>query len=76
MEAALWSIDGARSFADALIAAVNLGGDADTVGAVTGQLAGALWGASRIPAAWLEKLAWRGRIQQLALDLFDAGEAR
>ena len=76
LEAALWSIDGARSFADALIAAVNLGDDADTVGAVTGQLAGALWGASRIPAAWLEKLAWRGRIQQLALDLFDAGEAR
>lgn len=75
LEAALWAIDGARSFEDALIAAVNLGGDADTVGAVTGQLAGTLWGASRIPADWLEKLAWRERIERLALSLFDAGAA-
>ncbi len=75
LEAALWAVDKARSFEDAVLAAVNLGDDADTVGAVTGQLAGALWGASRIPAAWLEKLAWRRRIERLALDLFDAGEA-
>ncbi len=75
LEAALWAVDTARSFEDAVIAAVNLGDDADTVGAVTGQLAGALWGASRIPSAWLEKLAWRRRIERLALSLFDADEA-
>lgn len=75
LEAALWAAAGAESFEDALIAAVNLGGDADTAGAVTGQLAGALWGASRIPAAWLEKLAWRERIERLAASLFEAGAA-
>ncbi len=74
LEAALWAVDAAQSFEDAVIAAVNLGDDADTAGSVTGQLAGALWGVSRIPAAWLAKLAWRRRIEQLALDLFGAGE--
>ena len=43
---------GAGSFADAVIRAVNLGGDADTVGAITGSLAGAYWGATAIPPLW------------------------
>ncbi len=46
----------APSFADAVIAAVNLGGDADTVGAVTGALAGACWGYSAAPDSWLRAL--------------------
>ena len=62
------------SIADALILAVNLGDDADSVGAVTGQLAGALWGMSGAPAAWLDRLAWRERIKALAADLFAAAE--
>lgn len=37
----------------------NLADDADTVAAVTGQIAGALWGRSGIPAHWLDRLAWR-----------------
>lgn len=59
LEAALWSVHRAQNFEEALIAAVNLGDDADTVGAVTGQIAGAIWGASAIPRRWLEPLAWR-----------------
>ena len=56
LEAALWCVDRTESVADALILAVNLGHDADTVGAVTGQLAGALWGMSGAPTAWLDRL--------------------
>ena len=51
-----------ESFEEAVVLAVNLGDDADSVGAVTGQLAGALYGMSGIPARWLEQLAWRGRL--------------
>jgi len=71
LEAALWSCYHAENFEQALIAAVNLGDDADTVGAVTGQIAGAAWGVDAIPARWLEILAWREPITKLALKLAD-----
>ena len=74
LEAALWCVGRSESMADALVLAANLGHDADTVGAVTGQLAGALWGKSGAPAAWLDKLAWRQHIEALAARLFDAGD--
>ena len=51
LEAALWCVGNTEDFEDALILAVNLGDNADTVGAVTGQLAGALYCASAIPRA-------------------------
>ena len=66
LEAALWSVGHTDTFEDALILAVNLGDDADTVGAVTGQLAGALYGARAIPERWLRPLAWRERITRLS----------
>ncbi len=56
LEAALWSVYHSNSFEDALILAVNLGNDADTVGAVTGQIAGAMYGKSNIPSRWLNAL--------------------
>lgn len=65
LEAALWSVHRAQSFEEALILAVNLGDDSDTVGAVAGQLAGAIWGVGAIPERWLRPLAWRGRIEAL-----------
>jgi ADP-ribosylglycohydrolase len=51
------------------VLAVNLGQDSDTVGAVTGQLAGAMYGLSGIPERWLEPLAWRERLIEPALVL-------
>ena len=66
LEAALWCVDRSDSIEDALVLAANLADDADTVAAVTGQLAGALWGMSGAPAGWLEKLAWRERLEALA----------
>lgn len=44
------------NFEDALVRAVNLGGDADTIGAITGGLAGAIYGASAIPLRWINAL--------------------
>lgn len=73
LEAALWSVWQTDNFRDAVLTAANLGDDAKGVGAVAGQLAGALYGASAIPAEWLAKLAWRERIEKLATDLFDRG---
>lgn len=54
LEAALWAFNTTNNFRDALVAAVNLGGDADTIGAVCGQIAGAYYGFSSIPKKWLE----------------------
>ena len=71
LEAALWSVWQTGNFRDAVLTAANLGDDADSVAAVAGQLAGALYGASSIPAEWLGKLAWRPKIEKLANDLFD-----
>lgn len=66
LEAALWALAGANSLREALLAAVNLGGDADTNGAITGQLAGALHGAAALPPAWRRTLAGRERLESLA----------
>jgi ADP-ribosyl-[dinitrogen reductase] hydrolase len=62
LDAACWSVATTSDFRSAVLKAANLGDDADTVGAVTGQLAGALYGLSGIPSGWLEKLAWRDDI--------------
>ena len=49
LEASLWSFYHTNNFEDAILKAVNLGGDADTIGAITGQIAGAFYGADKIP---------------------------
>jgi ADP-ribosylglycohydrolase len=66
LEAALWAFHSAASFEQAVLAAVNLGEDADTTGAVCGQLAGAFFGASAIPAPLREGLARRELIEAAA----------
>ena len=50
LEAALWAFHDADKFEEAVLRAVNLGDDADTTGAICGQLAGAFWGESDIPS--------------------------
>jgi ADP-ribosyl-[dinitrogen reductase] hydrolase len=64
LEAALWCVDQADDYAEAVLLAANLADDADTVAAVTGQIAGALWGRRSIPAHWLDRLAWREVIEK------------
>lgn len=72
LEAALWSVHTSSSFEEALVKAVNLAGDADTVGAIAGQLAGALWSYEAIPNRWLQSLIQREHIVGLAQKLYFA----
>lgn len=69
LEAALWAFATTSSFEAGALAAVNLGDDADTTGAVYGQVAGAFYGSAGIPAHWLGRLALRSLIVGSALRL-------
>lgn len=63
------------SFEDGLVWIVNLGGDADTNGAVAGALLGARFGAGAIPSRWLEQLAVRDEAETLAERLIALSQA-
>lgn len=69
LEAALWAFHDAKDFRQAVLRAVNLGDDADTTGAVCGQLAGACWGESGIPKEWRDGLARKDLIEPLLAKL-------
>ena len=73
LEAALWAFHDARDFEQAVLRAVNLGDDADTTGAVCGQIAGACFGESGIPARWREGLARRDQIEPVLGRLLGPG---
>ncbi|NIA02719.1 MAG: ADP-ribosylglycohydrolase family protein [Planctomycetia bacterium] len=62
MEAALWAFWNSETFEDGALKAVNLGDDADTTGAIYGQLAGAYYGIRAIPREWRDKIALQGAI--------------
>ena len=72
LEAALWAFARSDSFEAGALMAVNLGDDADTTGAVFGQIGGAFYGVEGIPAGWLAKLAMREKIEELAVGLMQA----
>ncbi|MBB1521363.1 ADP-ribosylglycohydrolase family protein [Aquipseudomonas guryensis] len=76
LEAALWCFHHTNSFEAAVLEATNLGDDADTTAAIVGQLAGAHYGASNIPAHWLELLHMRNDIEATADALLRASKAR
>lgn len=69
LEAALWAFSRSSSFQEGALLAVNLGDDADTTGAIFGQLAGAYYGIAGIPQAWRECLAQAELIQHWAGEL-------
>ena len=75
LEAALWALHRTGSLQGGCAAAVNLGDDADTTGAVYGQLAGALYGEEAIPEEWRERLALRELIERLADRLQEAASS-
>lgn len=72
LEAALWAVETTETFEDAVIRAVNLGDDADTVGAVAGQIAGARYGRSAIPERWTTVLAKEAVVEAKATLLLEA----
>ena len=65
LEASIWCLLTTDNFADSVLKAVNLGWDTDTTGAVTGGLAGLLYGEASIPTSWLTDLAQLDRIIDL-----------
>ncbi len=76
IEAALWAFYRSDSFAEGLLMVVNLGDDADTTGAVYGQLAGCHHGLAGIPEKWAERIAYRTEILELAERLHVAAIAK
>ncbi len=70
LEAALWAFYHSFSFREGALLAVNLGEDADTTGAVYGQLAGAYYGDRGIPSTWRSLIAKRNLIHTLAEKVF------
>ena len=71
LEAALWALARTDDFLEGALLAVNLGDDADTVGAIYGQLTGALYGRSGIPENWRNRLHDVGMIEDLAAGIAD-----
>ena len=71
LEAALWAFWNSDTFADGARLAVNLGDDADTTGAVYGQIAGAFYGESGIPERWRDIVALRDKIIAYATQLYE-----
>jgi len=68
LEAVCWSIAQTSSYEQAIMTAIELGNDTDTVGALTGSLAGMLYGLHHIPAHWIHDLARIDDIEQLIQD--------
>jgi len=67
LEAALWCLMTTDNYKDCVLKAVNLGEDTDTVAAVAGGMAGALYGCDAIPEEWLDTLMKRGYIEDMCL---------
>jgi ADP-ribosyl-[dinitrogen reductase] hydrolase len=66
LQSSFWAMANHDALEETIIAAVNLGDDADTTGAVAGALAGARWGYNAIPERWLDVLIGRDELVELA----------
>ena len=75
LEAALWAFHKSASFREGALLAVNLGDDADTTGAIYGQIAGAVYGADGIPREWRERVAMAPEIASFADQLQGLAES-
>ncbi|NCD68840.1 ADP-ribosylglycohydrolase family protein [Mucilaginibacter agri] len=71
LEASIWCLLTTDNYKDAILKAVNLGGDTDTTAAVTGGLAGLLYGYQNIPKSWLTQIARKDDIEDLAMRMIN-----
>lgn len=76
LEASIWCLLTTDNYKDAVLKAVNLGEDTDTTGAVTGGLAGLLYGFDNIPKNWIKQIAKHDDIEELADRLSDKFASR
>lgn len=65
LEASLWSILKFNSYKESVLQVVNLGEDTDTIGAITGSIAGIIYGYKSIPKDWIKALARLDYIEEL-----------
>ncbi|MCR4764351.1 MAG: ADP-ribosylglycohydrolase family protein, partial [Lachnospiraceae bacterium] len=70
LEAAIWSLLQSDTIKDALLCAVNLGDDTDTVAAIAGGLAGLYYGYDAIPRGWLDVIQRREWIEEMCAGMF------
>ena len=75
IRSALWCLANHCGFEETVVAAVALGDDADTTGAVAGALAGAVYGIEAIPGRWRDTVQHRAELDKLAASLLDWSEA-
>ncbi len=68
LEASFWVLLNAKDYKESIIGAINLGDDTDTIGAITGSMAGIIYGYDTIPKDWIEKLAKRDYLENLCND--------
>ena len=71
LEAALWCVLTTDSYRECVLKAVNLGDDTDTVAAVAGGIAGALYGLDSIPTEWLDRLLRRDYIEKMCEEAYN-----
>jgi ADP-ribosylglycohydrolase len=68
LEASLWCLLNSNSYRESVLKAVNLGHDTDTTGAVTGGLAGLMYGYDSIPTDWLRVLVKRSLLEDVCIE--------
>ncbi|MEE3342887.1 MAG: ADP-ribosylglycohydrolase family protein [Bacilli bacterium] len=68
LEASIWSLLNTNNYKDAVLKAVNLGNDTDTIGALTGGLAGLVYGYNNIPKKWIDNLKQKEYLTKLVKD--------
>lgn len=71
LEAVIWIILNTNSFAESIVGAINLGDDTDTIGAITGSIAGILYGYDDIPKKWLLSLKKLDYVEKIVSDFED-----
>jgi ADP-ribosylglycohydrolase len=71
LEAAIWCILITNNYSDCVLQAVNLGNDTDTIAAIAGGLAGALYGINSIPKNWLDTLKQKEYIEEMCRDAYE-----
>ena len=76
IEAAIWCLMNTHSYKECVLTAVNLGDDTDTVAAIAGGLAGALYGYDDIPQEWRDTLIKRKYIEEMCERACDCWEKK
>jgi ADP-ribosyl-[dinitrogen reductase] hydrolase len=76
LNAAMWAFNTTNTFEEGMIAAVNLGGDSDSIGAVYGQIAGAYYGFDAIPERWVKAVKTWEKVDALIEKFLDTVEKK